>query len=103
MTTGVISPTAIQQFFDNTGSPAAGGSVLTQIGGVNAATYSDGGLSVPLPNPIPLNSRGEISTSAGASQQLFLPPQTVYTFTLYDAAGNQLWVANNVQGFGLSQ
>lgn len=98
MTTGVLCPTPILQFFDNQGNPAVGGSVLTQVGGGNAATYQDVGLTTPLPNPIPLNSRGEVSTSAGASAQCFLTPNTVYTFTLYDFNGNQLWSSPYVNG-----
>ncbi len=98
MTTGVICPTPLLQFFDNQGNPAVGGSVLTQVGGSNAATFQDVGLTTPLPNPIPLNSRGEVSTSFGASAQCFLTPNTVYAFTLYDAQGNQLWVATYVNG-----
>ena len=98
MTTGVLCPVPILQFFDNSGNPAVGGSVLTQIGGSNAATYQDVGLTTPLPNPIPLNSRGEVSTSFGASAQCFLTPNQVYTFTLFDANGNQLWVATYVNG-----
>ncbi len=98
MTTGVLCPVPILQFFSNDGNPAVGGSVLTQIGGSNAATYQDVGLTTPLPNPIPLNSRGEVSTSFGASAQCFLTPNQVYTFTLFDANGNQLWVATYVNG-----
>lgn len=90
MTTLVACPTPILQFFDNQGNPAVGGSVLTQVGGVNYPTYQDVNGTTALPNPIPLNSRGEISTAAGTSAQLFLEPNTVYTFTLYDANGNQL-------------
>src|SRR5208282_6737847 len=52
---------------------------------------------IPLPNPIPLNSRGEISNAAGASCQLFLQQNIVYTFTLYDANGNQLNQAQSVE------
>jgi hypothetical protein len=98
MTTGVACPLVIPQFFNNLGEPAVGGSVLTQVGGINAATYQDSGLTTALPNPIPLNSRGEVSNAIGASCQLFLTPNTVYTFTLYDANGNQLWVATYVNG-----
>ena len=98
MTTGVACPTPILQFFANDGSPLAGGSVLTQVGGVNAATYQDITLTTPLPNPIPLNSRGEVSTAAGASAQCFLTPNQVYTFTLSDASGNQVNEAIYVNG-----
>jgi hypothetical protein len=91
MATGILSPTPILQFFLNNGAPAVGGSILTQVGGVNAATYSNSSLTTALPNPIPLNSRGEVSTSAGASSPLFLTPNVVYSFTLFDSLSNQIW------------
>lgn len=91
MTTAVtISPTPILQFFDGQGRPCVGGTVLTQVGGVNAVTYQDSGGTVPLPNPIPLNNRGEVSNSVGTSCQLFLPSGVFYTFILTDANGNVL-------------
>lgn len=101
MATGVLLTPQIVQFFNNLGAPAVNGSVLTQVGGINTATYSDVALTVPLPNPIPLNSRGEVSTAAGVSSQCFLTPNTVYTFTLFDGpngTGNQLNVATYVNG-----
>jgi len=98
MATGVACPNPILQFFNNAGQPAAGGSVLTQVGGVNTATYQDFGLTTPLPNPIPLNSRGEVSDAGGISRQIFLTPNTVYTFTLSDSNGNQLNQATYVNG-----
>jgi hypothetical protein len=85
-----LAPPIILQFFNNLGQPAAGGSVLTQVGGLNYPTYQDSGGSTALPNPIPLNARGEISNAAGVSSQLFLVHGQVYTFTLFDANGNQL-------------
>ena len=85
-----LAPPPILQFFDNNGKPNAGGSVLTQVGGVNYATYQDSAGATPLPNPIPLNSRGEVSNASGTSCQLFLASGVAYTFTLYDANGNQL-------------
>lgn len=103
MTTGVAAPIPILQFFDARGYPLVGGSVLTQVGGVNTATYQDSGLTTPLPNPIPLNARGEISTAAGASSQIFLTPNQVYTFTLSDANGNQIWVATYLNGVQVNQ
>src|SRR5579872_4179473 len=98
MTTGVACPVPILQFLNNAGQPNVGGSVLTQVGGVNYATYQDVGLTTPLPNPIPLNSRGEVSNAAGASCQCFLQPNTVYQFTIYDANGNVLDTPNYVNG-----
>jgi len=91
MTTAVtIAPAPILQFFNNLGAPNVGGSILTQVGGLNYATYQDSAGTVPLPNPIPLNSRGEISNAAGISCQLFLDNSATYTFTLFDVNGNQL-------------
>jgi len=98
MALGVLCPNPILQFWGNDGSPMAGGTVLTQVGGINTATYQDSALTIPLPNPIPLNSRGEVSSAAGASQQLFLTPNIVYSFTFSDASGNQQWVATYVNG-----
>lgn len=103
MTTPVgLAPVAIQQFFNNEGKPNVGGSILTQVGGINYPTYQDSAGATPLPNPIPLNSRGEVSNAAGASCQLFLALNVVYTFTLKDANGNLLnqaiWVAAGTDG-----
>ncbi len=91
MTTIVgLAPSPILQFFNNAGQPNAGGSILTQVGGVNYPTYQDYAGTIPLPNPIPLNSRGEISNSSGQSSQLFLASGQAYTFTQYDSNGNQI-------------
>jgi hypothetical protein len=98
MTTGVLAPNPILQFFDNAGNPMVGGTLLLQVGGVNTAGYSDVGLTTQLPNPITLNSRGEVATAAGASSQLFLSPATTYSMTLSDANGNQIWQATTVTG-----
>lgn len=102
MATGIACPVPILQFLANDGSPLSGGSVLTQVGGVNQATYQDPGLATALPNPIPLNSRGEISSASGASQQCFLTPGIVYTFTIYDAEGNQVDQAQYVGAAAVS-
>jgi len=90
MTTVSLCSVPTLQFFDNRGVPAAGGSVLTQVGGVNYPTYQDSGGATALPNPIPLNARGEISNATGATCQLFLVTGQTYTFTVYDANSNQL-------------
>ncbi len=98
MATGVICPSPILQFFANDGTPLSGGSILVQVGGVNTAVYSDSGLTTALPNPIPLNSRGEPSTAAGTSSQIFMASGTTYTLTLSDAGANQIWQATTVIG-----
>lgn len=90
MTTVTLSPPPVLQFFSNQGTPLVGGSLLTQVGGINTATYQDAAGTTPLPNPIPLNSRGEVSNSLGLSSQLFLINGNTYTFTLKDALGNTI-------------
>lgn len=96
MSNVALAETPILQFLNNSGQLNAGGSLLTQVGGVNYPTYQDSAGATALPNPIPLNSRGEISNSSGVSCQLYLLPGVVYTFTLFDVNGNQLWTAGNV-------
>lgn len=86
----------ILQFFLNNGDPNVGGSLLTQVGGVDFTTYSESTGTIQFPNPIPLNSRGEISTQAGASSPLFVVPNVAYTYTLFDANGVQIWSAPNI-------
>jgi Pectate lyase superfamily protein len=93
-----LSETPILQFWNNAGQLNVGGTLLTQVGGVNYPTYQDPAGLIPLPNPIPLNSRGEVSNSSGVSSQLYLAPGIVYVFTLYDCFGNQLWIAEDVMG-----
>jgi len=85
-----LSPTPIQFFLGNDGRPCAGGTLLTQVGGLNYPTYEDSGGTIPLPNPIPLNSRGEVSNATGLSRQLFLDQSVAYTFTLFDSDGKQI-------------
>lgn len=104
MTTNVfLAPPPILQFLNNAGQPNAGGSVLTQVGGVNYPTYQDSAGTVPLPNPIPLNSRGEVSNSSGVSSQLFLASGVTYVFTLFDANNNQISQAQWVSSSGILQ
>jgi len=103
MTTAVtISPTPILQFFNNNGQPNVGGTLLTQVGGVNYVTYQDSAGTIPLPNPIPLNSRGEVSNAAGTSCELFLVNGVTYTFTLFDASGNQLNQSSYVSPYNVA-
>lgn len=86
-----LAPPVILQFLNNAGLPNVGGRLLTQVGGVNYPTYQDSAGATPLPNPIPLNSRGEISNTSGVSCPLYMDSGVTYTFTLYDLLGNQIW------------
>lgn len=112
MATGVLCPLIIPQFTFNNGQLAAGGYIAPTVGGVPTAVYQDLGLTTPLPlmaipnqsaTGVPLNSRGEISNASGASCQLFLTPNVVYTFTFFDASGNQIWVGTYVNGTLINQ
>ena len=94
------APPLILQFLNNAGQMNVGGSLLTQVGNVNYPTWQDSAGVTPLPNPIPLNSRGEISNSSGVSSQLFLAAGVTYTLTLYDANSNMIWAAENVTAQG---
>src|SRR6266853_2693843 len=85
----LVAPPVLQ-FFSNSGLPNVGGTLLTQVGGVNYPTYQDSAGTIALPHPIPLNSRGEVSNAAGVSSQLFLVQGVTYAFTLFDALGNQI-------------
>lgn len=91
-----LSPTPILQFFDNNGVPLVGGMLTTQVGTLNYPVYSDSVGQFPLPNPIILNSRGEVATNAGTSTTMYGPPGVAYTFILQDAVGNTIWTQQNV-------
>lgn len=101
MSTGGLSAPPILQFFGNNGALLVGGQLLTEVGGIPTAVYEDQALTTPLPNPIILNARGEVATSAGASSPLFMEPNTTYSFTLSDAAGNQIWVSDNMNAISI--
>ncbi|CAB4121203.1 Right handed beta helix region [uncultured Caudovirales phage] len=98
MPTVNLSPTPIIQFFGNDGLPLAGGTLLTQVGGVNYPTWSEFTGTTQLPNPIVLNARGEVATNTGSSTPLWIQPGYAYTYTLKDAAGNPIWTAPNIAG-----
>jgi hypothetical protein len=101
MATNVAAaPAPILNFLNNAGQMNVGGRLLTQVGGVNYPTWQDADGVTPLPNPIPLNSRGEISNTSGISSQLFLAAGVSYTMTLSDGFGNTIWVAENVTAQG---
>lgn len=98
MPTVFRAPPTVLQFFNNAGLPNVGGTLLTQVGGINSPTYQDAAGTIPLPNPIPLNSRGEVSDATGVSRELWLVQGVTYVFTLFDAAGNQIGQYPNISG-----
>lgn len=84
------------QFFDNAGKPLAGGSLTTYAAGTSSplATYSDDGLSVLNPNPIPLNSAGRCVAS-GTEINVY-PSSASYKLVLADSGGTVLWTHDNI-------
>jgi hypothetical protein len=80
-------------FLTNSGAPVAGGSLGTYVAGTTPgtpqATYSDDGLSILNPNPIPLDSAGRLSVS-GTEVNCY-PIAASYKLILFDAFGAQIW------------
>ena len=80
------------QALDSVGDPLTGGLLYTYEPGTTTdkTTYSDQALSVPLSNPIVLNSRGEPTGPA----DIFIDSAT--KFVLKTSAGVEIWSIDNV-------
>jgi hypothetical protein len=91
-----LSADPILAFYTSGGAPLVGGTLLTQVAGTAYPTYSDAAGATPLPNPIVLNSRGEVATASGISTPMYVVPSVAYTYTLSDSLGNTIWTAPNV-------
>lgn len=91
-----LSAEPILRFTDVNGNALVGGLLTTLVGGVNYPTYSESTGTVALPNPIVLNSRGEISTNSGISSPMYVVPNVAYTYILQDALLNTIWTAPNI-------
>lgn len=87
-----LSPTPVQKFFDNNGSPLFNGTLTTYVAGTTTpqATYVDSTQTTQNTNPITLNFRGECN--------LWLDPTLSYKFVLKDSFGNTIWTVDNIQG-----
>ena len=88
------------QFLSNSGAPLAGGSLTTYAAGTASplATFSDDGLSVQNPNPIPLNAAGRCAsgTGSGAVEVNVYPQGASYKLVLQDASGTTIWTHDNI-------
>lgn len=84
---GLIDP--VLQFVDADGVPYAAGTVTFYQSGTLTLqnVYSDHGLSVALPNPLPLNAGGYSSTSPTGSITGVYFLQHAYDYVLKDADG----------------
>lgn len=92
MTTLVtISADPILQFLGNDGKPLVGGMLTTLVGGLPYPTWGDAAAQFELPNPIILNSRGEVCNQTGQSTPLYVQTNTAYTYLLQDSLGNTIW------------
>jgi hypothetical protein len=76
--------------FDTNGNPLAFGKLYTYQAGTSTpfATYTDSTGSVPNPNPIILDSRGEAN--------VWLLIGSAYKFTLNDSANALIWTVDNI-------
>lgn len=85
-----LIPTLTFKSWLSNGTPNALGTVQTYSAGttIPIATWTDWTAQQVLPNPIPLNSRGEAD--------IYLLPNVGYKFIEFDAAGNQINITDQV-------
>ena len=90
--TAVIAPSLVFQGVTPQGLPLIGGLLHTYPAGTSTAqaSYTDSTMGTPNANPVVLNASGQAS--------VWLDPTLSYKFILTDAAGNQLYSRDNVQG-----
>jgi hypothetical protein len=94
-----LSPVPRQTFFANDGSPLAGGAVYTYSAGTLTpkTMYSDTGLTVPISNPIVLNSAGRPQASAIDTTEVGLYPQSgSYKWIVKNSSGTTIWTQDNI-------
>lgn len=99
-----LSPSPVQQFFDDNGQLLVGGLLFSYAAGTTTkqSAFTDSGGGTPLPNPIVLNDRGEVAPSAvGTSCGLWLDPQLSYKLVLAPATDtdpptNSIWTIDNI-------
>lgn len=89
MTTTTLMPLPKQQYLSALGTPLVGGNLYTYAAGTTnpKATYTDAAGTVPQPNPIPLNARGEPASPIFWSGS--------YKVELRDALGNVIYTVDN--------
>jgi len=89
-TAAVLSPSPIQKFWANDGTPLVGGTVTTYAAGTSTpiATYTDYTALTPNSNPITLNYRGEAS--------IWLLPNVAYKFVVNDSLGNTISTTDQI-------
>lgn len=90
--TAQLSPDPVFQWVTTAGQPAVGYQLFTYAAGTSTpqATYVDSSQSVQNTNPVILNSAGYAI--------IWLNPLLSYKFVLQDAAGNQIFSVDNING-----
>ena len=104
MTTMILSPSPVLQFFDDNGALLVGGKLFTYEAGTTTkqSAYTDSSGSTPLPNPVILNARGEVAPSTpNTSCGLWLDPTLAYKMVLApandtDPPTNAFWTIDNI-------
>lgn len=100
----VLSPNPVLQFFDDDGAELAGGLLFVYAAGTTTKqnAFTDATGATPLPNPITLNSRGEVAPSAtSASCGLWMDPSLAYKMVLAPASAgdpptSSFWTIDNI-------
>lgn len=95
---GILNP--VLQFEDQNGLPYAGGSVgFTQVGtNTPQNVYGDPGLTIALPNPVPLNAAGRTSTSGLGPDTGVYAQLLPYDLTLRDVNGVTIYGPITISG-----
>lgn len=84
--TGNVNPTFHVVFRDDDGTPLIGGSVYWYKASDHSTlknVYEDRALTIPLPNPTPLNDAGIVSDATGAPKPVFLEDDENYYVVVY--------------------
>ena len=87
-----LSPPPVFRAVDNSGNSLVGGLLYTYAAGTSTpqATYVDSTQTTQNTNPVVLNARGEAN--------VWLSTSLIYKLILQDAAANQIWAIDNVNG-----
>lgn len=101
--TATLTPSPIQQFFDDNGVPLVGGLLFTYAAGTltKLQTYADSTGATEQTDPIVLNNRGEPEGTLGQSLGIWLLANTAYKFVLAPAGSsdpptNPIWSLDQI-------
>lgn len=88
------------QFFNNNGTPLAGGQIYTYLAGTTTPqpTYTTSSGSIAQANPIVLDAAGRVP-----SGEIWLTNNVSYKFVLQDSLGSLIATYDNISAVGISQ